>query len=63
MRQRLKHSNAKIYMINVGWIEGDYKTGRRVPVEETKLIVNYLLTKPENVSFKFTRQNILTLKL
>ncbi|AEB27478.1 Phosphoenolpyruvate carboxykinase ATP [Francisella cf. novicida Fx1] len=62
LRQRLKHSNAKIYMINVGWIEGDYKIGRRVPVEETKLIVNYLLTKPENVSFKFTRQKYFNFK-
>lgn len=56
LRQRLKHSDAKIYMVNVGWIDGDYKTGRQVPVEETKMIVNYLLTEPENVNFKFERQ-------
>ncbi|MDE4967654.1 phosphoenolpyruvate carboxykinase (ATP), partial [Francisella tularensis] len=46
----------------VGWIEGDYNTGRRVPVEETKRIVNYLLTKPENVSFKFTRHKYFNFK-
>ncbi|AIT09181.1 phosphoenolpyruvate carboxykinase [Candidatus Francisella endociliophora] len=62
LRQRLKHSNAKIYMINVGWIDGDYKTGRRVPVEETKTIVNYLLNKPDNVNFKFTRQEYFNFK-
>ncbi|MEY8703206.1 phosphoenolpyruvate carboxykinase (ATP) [Francisella philomiragia] len=62
LRQRLKHSDAKIYMVNVGWIDGDYKTGRRVPVEETKMIVNYLLTEPENVNFKFERQKYFNFK-
>ncbi|QLE79688.1 phosphoenolpyruvate carboxykinase (ATP) [Francisella sp. Scap27] len=62
LRNRLKHSNAKIYMINVGWIEGDYKTGRRVPVDETKIVVNYLLNKPEGVSFKFERQKYFNFK-
>lgn len=49
-------------MVNVGWIDGDYKTGRRVPVEETKMIVNYLLTEPENVNFKFERQKYFNFK-
>ena len=49
----LNNVSCYLYMINVGWIDGDYMTGRRVPVEETKMIVNYLLTEPENVSFKF----------
>ena len=62
LRQRLKHSNANIYMVNVGWIDGDYKTGRRVPTEETKTIVDYLLNKPENVSFKFERQKYFNFK-
>jgi len=62
LRQRLKRSDAKIYMINVGWIDGDYKTGRRVPVDETKSIVNYLLNKPENVNFKFSRQKYFNFK-
>lgn len=62
LRQRLKHSDAKIYMVNVGWIDGDYKTGRRVPIDETKTIVNYLLNKPENVSFNFTRQKYFNFK-
>lgn len=62
LRQRLKHSNAKIYMINVGWIDGDYQTGRRVPVEETKMIVNYLLNQREEVNFKFTRQDYFNFK-
>jgi phosphoenolpyruvate carboxykinase (ATP) len=62
LRQRLKHSDAKIYMINVGWIDGDHNTGRRVPIEETKAIVNYLLNKPENVSFKYTRQKYFNFK-
>lgn len=62
LRQRLKHSNANIYMVNVGWIDGDYKTGRRVPTEETKMIVDYLLNKPENVSFKFERQKYFNFK-
>ncbi|ASG68406.1 phosphoenolpyruvate carboxykinase [Francisella halioticida] len=62
LRQRLKHSNANIYMMNVGWIDGDYKTGRRVPTEETKIIVDYLLNKPENVGFKFERQKYFNFK-
>ncbi|QIW10653.1 phosphoenolpyruvate carboxykinase (ATP) [Francisella sp. LA112445] len=62
LRQRLKHSNANIYMVNVGWIDGDYKTGRRVPTEETKTIVDYLLNKPENVGFKFERQKYFNFK-
>ena len=49
-------------MVNVGWIDGDYKTGRRVPTEETKAIVDYLLNKPENVSFKFERQKYFNFK-
>ena len=62
LRNRLKHSDAKIYMINVGWIDGDCNTGRRVPVDETKIIVNYLLDKPENVVFKFARQKYFNFK-
>lgn len=62
LRQRLKRSDAKIYMVNVGWIDGDYKTGRRVPVDETKKIINYLLNKKENVNFKFERQEYFNFK-
>lgn len=62
LRHRLKHSDAKIYMINVGWIEGNHKTGRRVPVSETKMVVDYLLNKPEGVSFKFERQKYFNFK-
>ncbi|AJC49219.1 phosphoenolpyruvate carboxykinase (ATP) [Allofrancisella guangzhouensis] len=62
LRQRLKHSNAKIYMINAGWIDGDFKTGRRVPVEETKAIVNYLVSSNQDVSFKYMRQKYFNFK-
>ena len=62
LRNRLKHSDARIYMINVGWIDGDCNTGRRVPVDETKVIVNYLLDKADNVAFKFARQKYFNFK-
>lgn len=62
LRNRLKHSDAKIYMINVGWIDGNYDTGRRVPMSETKTIVNYLLDNSEAVDFKFSRQKYFNFK-
>lgn len=62
LRQRLKNSDAKIYMVNVGWIEGDYKTGRRAPIDDTRMIVKYILNKPENVSFAYTRQKYFNFK-
>jgi len=62
LRHRLKHSDAKIYMINVGWIDGDCNTGRRVPVDETKVVVNYLLDKSESVVFNFARQKYFNFK-
>jgi phosphoenolpyruvate carboxykinase (ATP) len=62
LRQRLKHSNANIYMINVGWIDGNYKTGRRVPTEETKSVVRYLIDKPDHVKLKFKRQKYFNFK-
>ncbi|MGQ4002436.1 phosphoenolpyruvate carboxykinase (ATP) [Francisellaceae bacterium CB299] len=62
LRNRLKHSDAKIYMINVGWIDGDCNTGRRVPVDETKAVVNYLLDNSDNVAFKFVRQKYFNFK-
>ena len=62
LRQRIKNSNPKIYMINVGWIDGDYKTGRRVPIEETKQIVKHLLNKDEDIKFKYIRQKYFNFK-
>ena len=62
LRQRLKNSNANIYMINVGWIDGNYKTGRRVPTEETKSVVKYLIDKPDNVKLNFKRQKYFNFK-
>ena len=62
LRNRLKHSDAKIYMINVGWIDGDCKTGRRAPIDETKVIVNYLLDRSEKIIFKFARQKYFNFK-
>ena len=62
LRQRLKRSNSDIYMINVGWIDGDYKTGRRVPTEETKSVVRYLIDKPEHVKLRFKRQKYFNFK-
>ncbi len=62
LRNRLKNSDAKIYIINVGWIDGDCRTGRRVPVDETKTVINYLLNKPKSVVFNFARQKYFNFK-
>ncbi|APC97990.1 phosphoenolpyruvate carboxykinase (ATP) [Francisella frigiditurris] len=62
LRQRLKMSDAKIYMVNVGWIEGDYNTGRRAPVDETKMLVDYITNPGENVQFVYKREKYFNFK-
>ena len=58
---RLKDNNVNIFLINVGWIEGDFKIGTRVPVEKTKELVKLLTHNFENLDIEYKENDILNL--
>ena len=51
LHHKLKESHAQVWLINTGWYGGKYGTGKRIPLEYTRTIINAALTgKLEGIS-------------
>ncbi len=51
LQKYLKKYDTKVFLVNTGWIAGPYGVGYRIPIKETRTIVNAILSgKLNNVS-------------
>ncbi|MBF0588922.1 MAG: phosphoenolpyruvate carboxykinase (ATP) [Magnetococcales bacterium] len=46
--KRLLQHNAKCWLVNTGWTAGPYGTGYRMPIQETRTIINAILSDALN---------------
>jgi phosphoenolpyruvate carboxykinase (ATP) len=44
LRERVAAAGAKVWLVNTGWSGGPYGVGRRMPIQETRRIVNAILS-------------------
>lgn len=44
LRKFLKEHDTKVFLVNTGWIAGPYGIGHRIPIKETRTIVNAILS-------------------
>jgi len=50
--EKIKKNNVKVWLINTGWINGGYGTGKRIPLEYTRAIISAALNgKLETVAY------------
>lgn len=51
--EKIKKNNVKVWLINTGWINGEYGTGKRIPLEYTRGIISAVLNgKLETVIYR-----------
>ncbi len=43
LSKMIKNNNTNCWLINTGWIGGDHSTGNRIPLEDTRLILDSIL--------------------
>ncbi len=44
LKKYLKKNETKVFLVNTGWIGGGYGVGNRIPIKETRAIINAILT-------------------
>jgi phosphoenolpyruvate carboxykinase (ATP) len=44
LKQKLEKHGSHVWLINTGWTGGDYNTGFRMPLKETRMILNWVLS-------------------
>jgi phosphoenolpyruvate carboxykinase (ATP) len=45
LKDKLEKHNTNIWLINTGWIEGEYGKGKRIPLKYTRQIIDYIHNK------------------
>ncbi|GAB4219524.1 MAG: phosphoenolpyruvate carboxykinase (ATP) [Candidatus Microgenomates bacterium] len=43
LKNYIKKHNTKVYLINTGWIGGEYGVGHRIPIKDTRAIITAIL--------------------